>query len=115
MDFRIPHRKNNQFLGDTVSVARPPAARGAYYSLREAKAIFASGFVLPHVGTDGAVDRTRAMSYSDFVRHLRAALVHVGVPEAVAREYAAHSMCAPGQPPRRAPGSRRTSSASRPE
>ena len=37
IDFKIPHRKNKQFLGDTVTVARP-AVRGAYHALLEAKA-----------------------------------------------------------------------------
>ena len=92
IDFKIPHRKNKQFLGDTVTVARPadPAVRGAYHALLEAKARV--GFMLPQINAKGLVDRSRPMPYGQFVSHLRQALRHVGLSEADALEYAAHSM-----------------------
>jgi hypothetical protein len=94
IDFRIPRRKNKQFHGDTVTVARPadPAVRGAYHALLEAKARIRKGFILPHVDARGLIGRSRPMPYGQFVQHLRQALRHVGVSEADSLEYAAHSM-----------------------
>ena len=94
IDLRIPHRKNNQFEGDTVTVARPadPADEGIYGVLALAKRVFRSGFILPHIDAKGVVDRSRPMEYAAFVRHLRAALVFIGLTSAQAAEYAAHSL-----------------------
>jgi len=94
IDLRIPHRKNNQLVGDTVTVARPadPADERIYGVLALAKRVFRGGFILPHIDAQGAVDRSRPMEYAAFVRQLRAALVFIGLTAAQAAEYAAHSM-----------------------
>ena len=93
IDFIVEHRKNRQFQGDTVTVARPTdGSAGVYGVLVLARQTFRSGFVLPHVDAQGCVDLSRPMEYSAFVRHLRAALVFIGLSEEEAGEFAAHSM-----------------------
>jgi len=94
IDLRVPHRKNSQFEGDTVTVARPadPADEGIYGVLALAKRVFRGGFILPHIDAKGVVDRSRPMEYAAFVRQLRAAPVFIGLTAAQAAEYAAHFM-----------------------
>ena len=50
-----------------------------------------TGYVLPHVDAQGVVHRERPMSYDDYARHLRSALVTVGVPPAEAASFTPHS------------------------
>jgi hypothetical protein len=47
---------------------------------------------MPHIDAAGRVDRGRPMEYAEFVVHLRKALVTVGLTEAEAHEYSAHSI-----------------------
>lgn len=58
--------------------------------------MFRSGFVLPRITTRGEVLKDEQMSHKDFVKHLRASLVHIGLPEEEAAEYAGQSLRAGG-------------------
>ena len=91
--FFLEHRKNAQFAGNFVDIARPadPHHRGAYHIVREAKALFRRGHVLPHISASGVVDHSRYMPYSSYVLHLRRALVRVGVPVEEALKFAGQS------------------------
>ena len=92
--FFLEERKNAQYQGQWIDIARPedPDERGVYHSVIAARAVRGgTGFVLPTVSSDGFVG-TGAMGYQDFVSHLRAALIFIGYPERTAAEYAAHSM-----------------------
>ena len=79
--------------GQWIDVAKPAdESFGVYHALLLGTHVFRSGHVLPHIDTAGRVHRDRPMEYEDFVRHLRQALVTVGVSEAEAAEYSAHSI-----------------------
>jgi len=58
--------------------------------------VFKTGYVLPIIRADGDIDSHTAMPYNMFVRHLRDALVHIGMKESQAQHYAGHSMRAGG-------------------
>ena len=92
--FYLDGRKNNQYRGNMLDVAVPadPHLRGVYHACKIAKNRFKSGFVLPHVASDGTVDSSRAMNYERFVAFLRSALIHIGVSEHHARRFAGQSM-----------------------
>ena len=91
--FFLEHRKNAQFAGNFVDIARPADShhRGAYHMVREAKALFRRGHVLPHISASGVVDHSRYMPYASYVLHLRRALVRVGVPVEEALKFAGQS------------------------
>ena len=72
-----------------------------------------TGYVLPHVDAQGVVHRERPMSYDDYARHLRSALVTVGVPPAEAASFTPHS-ARPARPLRAPNNCARKSSASWP-
>jgi hypothetical protein len=90
--FFLEHRKNAQATGNFVDVARPsnPRHRGAFHVIKEARRLFRRGHVLPRI-VAGFVDTAHFMSYSTYVRHLRHALVCVGVPRAAASSFAGQS------------------------
>jgi hypothetical protein len=92
--FYLDGRKNNQYGGDFLDVAAPanPRERGVYHVCVEAREVFRTGFVLAHVNAQGDVDTARPMSHNNFVRHLREALVHIGLSRETAAVYSAHSM-----------------------
>jgi hypothetical protein len=92
--FYLDGRKNNQYGGNFLDVAKPkdPRERGVYHLCVQARAVFHTGFVLPNVDARGNVDTTSPMSYANFIRHLREALVHVGLSRESAAVYSAHSM-----------------------
>mmetsp|Transcript_73989 Transcript_73989/g.139860 ORF Transcript_73989/g.139860 Transcript_73989/m.139860 type:complete len:468 (+) Transcript_73989:167-1570(+) len=92
--FYLDGRKNNMYGGDFLDVAAPadPRERGVYHLCVEARALFLSGFVLACVDARGNVDTSKPMSYSTFVRHLREALVLIGLSRETAAVYSAHSM-----------------------
>jgi hypothetical protein len=94
MSFYVESRKNKQFEGSWVTIARPASGSGdgVFGLLRELKVRLGSGFVLPFISADGVVDRSRPMPYDAFVRHLRSALIHIGLDAADAEHYAGHSM-----------------------
>ena len=75
-----------------VAVPADSQLRGVYHACKIAKNRFKSGFVLPHVASDGTVDSSRAMDYGRFVAFLRSALIHIGVLEHHARRFAGQSM-----------------------
>jgi hypothetical protein len=86
-------RKTHVYGGQWIDVAKPAdASFGVYHALLLGKHVFRSGHVLPHIDTEGRVHRERPMEYDDFVRHLRQALVTVGLSEQEAAEYSAHSI-----------------------
>ena len=57
-----------------------------------ARTMFGTGFVLAHISAKGDVDTSRCMPLKDFVRHLRNALVPVGITREQASVYPAHSL-----------------------
>ena len=89
----LSHRKNAQYTGNFLDIARPsdPTVRGAYHVIREARALFRTGHILAHVSSQGSVDTSRYMAYDSYVRHLRHALVQVGVSAEEARLFAGQS------------------------
>jgi hypothetical protein len=89
----LNHRKNAQYTGNFLDIARPsdPAVKGAYHVIREARALFRAGHILAHVSSQGTVDTSRYMAYDSYVRHLRHALGQVGVPKDEARLFAGQS------------------------
>ena len=92
VDVKFWSRKTHAFESHWVTIARPlDGSFGVYDALIVGKAVFSSGFILPHVDAEGRVHRDRPMSYDDYVRHLRAALQHVGYSEEQAHEFTAHS------------------------
>ena len=105
--FYLDGRKNNQYGGNFLDVARPedPAVFGVYHVCLLAKAVFGSGFVLGSVDATGAVDRDTPMPHKMFVAHLRAALINIGLTPEQAGVYSAHSMRAGGPPQLRSTGS----------
>ena len=94
ISFYVETRKNAQFQGSWVTIARPAggAGPGVFGLLRELKMRLGSGFVLPSISADGVVDRSRQMPYDAFVLHLRNALIHIGFDAADAEHFAGHSM-----------------------
>jgi len=94
ISFYAGTRKNGQSEGLWVTVARPAGRSGAgvYGLLRELKMRLGSGSVLPFVSADGVIDRSRPMPYEAFARHLRYALIHIGLDATAADRYAGHSM-----------------------
>jgi len=106
--FFLEHRKNAQYSGNFVDVARAQGnARGAYHAIVEAYFMFRTGHVLPFISAHGEVDTSRHMSYRSYVRHLRRALVKIGVPPGesetfsgqLARSGAATTAARAGVPP----------------
>ena len=75
-----------------VAVPADSQLRGVYHACKIAKNRFKSGFVLPHVASDGTVGSSRAMDYERFVAFLRSALLHIGVSEHHAMRFAGQSM-----------------------
>ena len=96
--FYLDGRKNNQYGGNFLDVARPDdlAVFGVYHVCLLAKAVFGRGFVLGSVDATGAVDRDTPMPHKMFVAHLRAALINIGLTPEQAGVYSAHSMRAGG-------------------
>jgi hypothetical protein len=92
--FYLDGRKNNMYGGDFLDVAAPAdrAKTGVYHLCVIARSVFRSGFVLAHVDTGGNIDRRRTMSYANFVRHLREALVHIGISAKDVTVFSGHSM-----------------------
>jgi hypothetical protein len=92
--FYLDGRKNNMYGGDFLDVAAPadPRERGVYHLCVEARAVFRTGFVLANVDAQGNVDTQRPMSHANFVRHMREALVHIGLSREEAAVFSAHSM-----------------------
>ena len=87
-------RKTHHEGGMHIDVARPadPAEVGVYHAPELGHRAFGgTGYVLPHVDAQGVVHRERPMSYDDYARHLRSALVTVGVPPAEAASFTPHS------------------------
>jgi hypothetical protein len=75
-------RKTHVYGGQWIDVAKPADdSFGVYHALLLGKHVFRSGHVLPHIDAEGRVHRERPMEYDDFVRHLRQALVTVGLSE----------------------------------
>ena len=96
--FYLDGRKNNQYGGNFLDIARPedPNTVGVYHVVKLARAIFRRGFVLGSVDTRGVVNTSAPMSQPNFVAHLREALVNVGLTREMAAVYSAHSMRAGG-------------------
>ena len=87
-------RKTHHEGGMHIDVAHPadPVEVGVYHALELGHRTFGgTGYVLPHVDAQGVVHRERPMSYDDYARHLRSALVTVGVPPAEAASFTPHS------------------------
>ena len=87
-------RKTHQEGGMHIDVARPALQGdfGVYHALEVGHRTFGgSGYILPHIDAQGTVHRERPMSYDDYSRHLRAALVFVGVSAAEAAAFTPHS------------------------
>jgi len=90
--FFLEHRKNAQYNGNFVDVARPEnGERGAYHVIVEAYEVFRKGHVLPFIHASGLVDSSRYMPYALYVRHLRQALRHIGISAAHAERFAGQS------------------------
>ena len=91
--FGIDKRKNAQFEGNILDIARPldPSQRGVYHVAVFARNFFRTGHVLPFISASGAVDTSRPMPYASFVRHLRACLEHIGLRPDEARRFAGQS------------------------
>ena len=96
--FYLDGRKNNQYGGNFLDVARPvdPGVRGVYHLCVLAKTIFGSGFVLFGVDAGGVLNPAVSMAHKAFVAHLREALVNVGLTREMAEVFSAHSMRAGG-------------------
>ena len=96
--FYLDGRKNNQYGGNFLDVARPrdEAVLGVYHVCVLAKSIFRRGYVLGSVDASGRVDVTKPMPHKVFVAHLREALVNIGLSREMAGVYSAHSMRAGG-------------------
>ena len=96
--FYLDGRKNNQYGGNFLDVARPrdEAVLGVYHVCVLAKSIFRRGYVLGSVDASGRVDVTKPMPHKVFVAHLREALVNIGLSREMASVYSAHSMRAGG-------------------
>ena len=97
--FYLDGRKNNQYGGDFLDVAVPsdPNEAGVYHIILLARKMFNSkGFVLANISSSGTVDTSRCMSHKLFVRHLRCALMQVGLSERMAAVFSAHSLRAGG-------------------
>jgi hypothetical protein len=92
--FYLDGRKNNMYGGDFLDVAAPadPHERGVYHLCVEARAVFQSGLVLANVDARGVVHQQDSMSHANFVRHLREALVHIGLTREEAAVFSGHSM-----------------------
>jgi len=92
--FYLDGRKNNQYGGDFLDVAAPADRRetGVYHLCVVARSVFRNGFLLAHVDGHGHVDQLRPMAHALFVRHLRAALVHIGLPSETAAVFSGQSM-----------------------
>ena len=90
--FFLEHRKNAQYTGNFVDIARPEnGEHGAYHVIREAYQAFRRGHVLPFIHASGSVDSTRSMPYDLYVRHLRQALRHIGIADEHAQRFAGQS------------------------
>ena len=75
-------------------MARPlhEGQRGAYHAIAETRELFSrTGFVLPHINSNGIADTARPLSYDKYVRHLEHALVNPGMDQAVAQTYSGQS------------------------
>ena len=96
--FYLDGRKNNQYGGNFLDVARPevPSVFGVYHACLRALATFGRGFVLGSVDSAGVVNLDACMSHKEFVAHLREALVNIGLTREMAGVYSAHSMRAGG-------------------
>lgn len=92
--FFLDGRKNDQYRGSFVDIARPedPREKGVYHVVARARSVFRTGFVLPKIDGKGRVSQFESMSHKKFVLHLRAALVHIGVPAEEARKYSAQGL-----------------------
>lgn len=89
----ISERKTHVYGGQWIDIAKPAdASFGVYHALLIGKEVFNTGHVMPHIDALGRVHRDRPMEYSDFVAHLRQALITVGLSAAEAHEYSAHSI-----------------------
>jgi len=90
--FFLEHRKNAQYNGNFVDVARPENGEyGAYHVILEAYRVFRSGHVLPFIHASGRVDTSRHMPYALYVRHLRQSLRHIGISAEHAERFAGQS------------------------
>ena len=109
--FLLESHKNEKYESCFLDVARPldAAQRGAYHAIVVSRELFGRiGFVLPHIDSSGVVDTARPMSYGNYVRHLRHALVNLGMGQSVAQTFA-------GQSPRAGAGTEAARARVRPE
>ena len=92
--FFLDGRKNDQYRGSFVDIARPedPKMKGVYHVVVLARKVFRSGFVLPKIDGKGRVDSSAPMSHRKFVLHLRSALAHIGVPAEEVGKFTAHGL-----------------------
>ena len=89
----VSERKTHVYGGQWIDVARSPDGSFCVYDvLLLGKRVFRRGYIMPNIDERGCVNLDRPMGYDDYVRHLRHALVTVGVPEEDAQQFTAHSL-----------------------
>ena len=95
--FYLDGRKNNQYGGNFLDIAKPEKGKGIYDLVVAAKDLFRSGLVLPNINVaTGVLHPEQPMSHSSFVAFLRSALINIGLSEEEAEVFSAHSMRAGG-------------------
>ena len=67
-----------------------------YHLVVLARAVLRTGFVLPTINGKGHTQRDKCMSQKLFVRHIRSALTHIGVPPEEAQKLPGHCLRAGG-------------------
>jgi hypothetical protein len=92
--FYLDGRKNDMYGGNFLDVAAPAEHNesGVYHLCVVARAVFRTGFVLAAIDPLGNVNASQCMAHAAFVRHLREALVHIGLTREEAAVFSAHSL-----------------------